>query len=299
MELSDRLVEAYARVTQPEAAPEAQAEVARRLRQRFQIGDEDPANIRVAVDNTGQFLAALRVVPYPDRQWLLLPICPEAGVPIDAPLATYIVGDAMSYVRARNGRRVQTRVELTRLTDAYRQALLGAGLKETGIRVEFKTPIANLPNEAGTPVSWTDLSLAGMDIVADVLARSAVGDPHAGEERENPRAAIQAWLAEPMLTTGNDCVHLGSVEGTPVAFCMAQVEPERGWARITYMGLVPEARRRGLGVWVHRHGFEMMRRQGGKLYHGGTAEANTPMLQLFRHHGCQESARLTEWEWPG
>jgi GNAT superfamily N-acetyltransferase len=63
------------------------------------------------------------------------------------------------------------------------------------------------------------------------------------------------------------------------------------------MGVVPEARGRGLGTWVHRHGFRMLRDQGGKLYHGGTAAVNAPMLRLFRAHGCKEAARMVEFEW--
>ena len=82
-----------------------------------------------------------------------------------------------------------------------------------------------------------------------------------------------------------------------MAFVCAQVAPSDGWSRITYMGLVESARGRGLGRWVHRRGFAMMRAQGGELYHGGTAAENAGMLRLFVDHGCDEVARLEEFEW--
>ena len=41
----------------------------------------------------------------------------------------------------------------------------------------------------------------------------------------------------------------------------------------------------------------MLRNQGGKSYHGGTAAAKAPMLRPFRTHGCRETDRMLEFEW--
>ena len=43
-------------------------------------------------------------------------------------------------------------------------------------------------------------------------------------------------------------------------------------------------RGKGLGKWIHRHGFSMMKAQGGKLYHGGTVTENLAMIKLFQVH---------------
>jgi len=80
-----------------------------------------------------------------------------------------------------------------------------------------------------------------------------------------------------------------------VALVCAQVAAESGWSRITYMGPIPAARGQGLGRWVHRRGFAMLKAQGGTLYHGGTAVENHAMCKLFRDHGCTVYRRMTEW----
>jgi ribosomal protein S18 acetylase RimI-like enzyme len=80
-----------------------------------------------------------------------------------------------------------------------------------------------------------------------------------------------------------------------MAIVVAQINPKSGWSRITHMGIIPAFRSRKLGKWVHRHGFEMMRGQGGKLYHGGTVSTNTAMIRLFNQHGCKEYRRMQEW----
>jgi hypothetical protein len=41
----------------------------------------------------------------------------------------------------------------------------------------------------------------------------------------------------------------------------------------------------------------MIRDQGGKLYHGGTAVENAAMVRLFLAHGCEEFERMYEYEW--
>lgn len=61
------------------------------------------------------------------------------------------------------------------------------------------------------------------------------------------------------------------------------------------MGVIPEFRGKGFGKWVHRHGFMMMKAQGGKLYHGGTHGENLPMRKLFESHGCKIFCELEEW----
>jgi len=80
-----------------------------------------------------------------------------------------------------------------------------------------------------------------------------------------------------------------------MAIVVAQIDPKSGWSPITHMGIIRAFRGRKLGKWVHRHGFEMMRDQGGKLYHGGTVSTNTAMIRLFNQHGCKEFRTIQEW----
>ncbi len=99
-------------------------------------------------------------------------------------------------------------------------------------------------------------------------------------------------MADPVLTHAPECIQVSEA-----GIVIAQVNPRTAWARITYMGLLPEHRGRGLGRWVHRRGFAMLRAQGGALYHGGTVETNRPMMRLFEAHGCRFHRRLEEWRW--
>lgn len=40
-------------------------------------------------------------------------------------------------------------------------------------------------------------------------------------------------------------------------------------------------RGKGLGQWLHKHGFAMMKAQGGREYHDGTISTNERMIRLF------------------
>ena len=189
---------------------------------------------------------------------------------------------------------VSTRPRAEQITPRYREALLEAGFVELGERIEFKSPMEDLPGDEGSPLLWRDRAAVGKDLAIEMLSRTSNGDPHGVEEHERPAEALADMLSDVELSNGPECVQVGYLDGEPVAFVMAQVGNE-GWSRISYMGLVPAARGQGLGTWVHRHGFSMMRSQGGTLYHGGTAATNQPMLRLFESHGCKLYARMVSF----
>jgi len=275
----------YARLAAPDR-PEALG----RLRQALESGKRDYRDIRVARDATGALQGALWVLAVGPRTLVM------AGRGDDGAVAG-LVPEALARARELGAGIVRTRPRPPQPGPRYRAALLASGFAELGERVEFKTPVHELPLDEGTPLTWRTLDEVGRDFAAGMLARVAQGDPRGDDENDDPHAAIADFLGAPAMTHGPDCIQVGYVDGEPVAFVCAQVEPGNGWSRITYMGVVPEARARGLGTWVHRRGFRMMRDQGGKLYHGGTSTANAPMLRLFRAHGCREIARMFEFEW--
>jgi len=97
-------------------------------------------------------------------------------------------------------------------------------------------------------------------------------------------------MADAVLTHAPECIQVSDA-----GIVVAQVNPRTAWSRITYMGVLPAFRGRGLGRWVHRRGFAMLRGQGGVLYHGGTVETNRPMVRLFEAHACRFHRRLEEW----
>lgn len=283
MELHAEDLAAYVRLVAPDK-PEALD----RLRAEVERGERRLADTRVVRSATGEIEAALRVSA-DGRTTVVL-----AGPFGEDEAAAGLVPETLARARELGARLVRIRPRVERLGPLFCDALLAHGFKELGQRIEFKTPLAELPLDDGTPLEWRE---AARDLAARMLARVAEGDPRGDEENDDPVEAIAEFLAAPALTRGPGCLQVGYLDGKPVAFVCAQVQPSDGWSRITYMGVVPEARGRGLGTWVHRRGFRMLRDQGGKLYHGGTAAANAPMLRLFRAHGCKEADRMFEFEW--
>jgi len=220
------------------------------------------------------------------------------GTPRDVSEAQLVawVAEAVALARAMGGRKICTRPNAAALSAAYRRALEGAGFVHRGDRVEFKTPIAGLPGDEGSPLAWKTLTEVGEEVAAAALGLAASGDPHGLTPDEVPLEIIRGYLTDPELTSAPECVQVGYLDGAVAAFVCAQIAPSDGWSRITYMGVVPGLRGQGLGRWVHRRGFSMMKAQGGQEYHGGTAAENPAMLHLFRAHGCAEKWRMSEWE---
>ncbi len=173
------------------------------------------------------------------------------------------------------------------------------GFKFKNERIEFTRPVIELPGDAGSPFSWktaAELFWQPQNI-ADTLKRVALGDPDT-DPNEAPISFIQDFLDDPVLTSGLPCIHIGFVNNEPAAMSVVQINPKTGWSRISYMGVVPEFRRQGLGVWVHRHAFAIMKAQGGKFYHGGTGATNAAMIRLFEAHQCRRLSRMEEWIYP-
>ncbi|MFM6930312.1 MAG: hypothetical protein ACKOX6_17730 [Bdellovibrio sp.] len=163
-------------------------------------------------------------------------------------------------------------------------------------RVEFRSEVSELPGSDDSPLSWkscTELKWSEDDL-ANFVVRVTEGSLYSQSAASAP-AFISDWIQHDELSHGMDCIHIAWIENQPTAICVAQVERETGWSRLAYMGLMPEYRSRQLGQWVHRHGFTMLRSQGGVEYVGGTSTANKPMIDLFLKHRCEKLWTLEEW----
>ncbi|MNY18802.1 hypothetical protein D3C86_1522070 [compost metagenome] len=184
----------------------------------------------------------------------------------------------------------------------YVELLAKLGFVGRSCRVEYRTSLAVLPDEIGSPLTWEPIEPVGswtLSKVATFLREVAEGDPNFDPSADT-LSELQSYLADPHLTTGPECVHVGFLAGQPVALVIAQIVQnpdgplEQGWSRITYMGVLPAFRSKGLGRWVHRHGITMMRTQGGTIYQGGTGAENNAMRRIFEVNGCVEYLRMKE-----
>lgn len=174
------------------------------------------------------------------------------------------------------------------------EALQNAGWSSVGGRVEFRTPVAELPPELDdSPFTWHALDDYGREAAAALFERAGAGPEW--EESDDAAALIEGYLAEEGVYHEPDCIQIGTIAGEGAAFLCAQADREGGWCTITFLGIVPERRGQGLGTHVHRRGFAMLRDQGGRSYHGGTSADNAAMRRLFERHGCRPLRELREW----
>ncbi|MGE0172605.1 MAG: GNAT family N-acetyltransferase [Oligoflexales bacterium] len=190
-----------------------------------------------------------------------------------------------------------------RLDESKHQVEQETAMRENGFvfvtrRIEFRADISSLALDSNSPISWKslpDLSEESLRYAGAVLDQASTGDP-AKTEVDNAQEFLRCVLNENNLTSGPDCVQIGSMNNVPCAIVVAQVNPCTGWSRITYIGVVPQFRGQGISKWVHRHGFAMMKAQGGTLYHGGTDASNIAMIRLFEQHGCKVYRSMQVWD---
>jgi hypothetical protein len=204
--------------------------------------------------------------------------------------------EAMAYAKTVNAKVVHYRLVESEDSDSIAEFLPKLGFTKKHDRIEFRADLKDLPDDSGTPLTWktaAELNWTANE-VAQFLKVVSFGDPDT-DPSDDPLTYIQDWLNDPVLNAGLDCIAIGYLDEKPAAFVVAQVNPKTKWSRISYMGIVPQFRGQGLGLWVHRKGFSMMREQGGILYQGGTTTENHSMLRLFQKHGCKPYLRMEEW----
>lgn len=185
-----------------------------------------------------------------------------------------------------------------------RAALTALGFAHDGGRDEFRLALDSdavthwlTPLAARDPIRWSALAPAG-SVTFEQAARAmhdvSLGDPMSSPD-EDAAAALRESLADASFTNDPMGVQVGTLDGIDAAFVMTQVNPTTGWSRITYMGLTPSHRGRGLGAFVHARGVALARALGGRLYVGGTSTANAPMLALFRRLGAEPFRAMERW----
>ena len=202
--------------------PEERAQALAGLERALAAGRVAPADIRVLAGPDGRLTAAVRLVALrPGEHALTEIVWPPGRPPSDGDLAT-LVAEAMERAQAIGVEVVSTRIGHLLATAGYERALRAAGFREVGRRIEFETPLAELPREDASPLEWRDLAAVGMELAAATLARASAGDPTGDPERDDPERALRAFLAEPGLTGGPETVQIGFLDGRPAAFVMAQ-----------------------------------------------------------------------------
>jgi hypothetical protein len=297
LELTLERLKDYVDFIRPGADRSQKEQVFKKILRRTETGIRDLDNTRILLDDKEEILAGLRLVQLGQGFWILSELIAREDAGDDGKRqATVLIDEAMKRANHIKANQVFTRINTAQYYHDYGVALSNAGFRRIGERVEFRSPVENLPDEIGTPFTWKPMDQVGMNTAIDLFGQVGEGAPD-WDEDDDPANLLTVYFSEEGLTSGPECLHVGYIDNDPAAVVIAQVSPDDGWSRITFMGLVLHMRGRGLGRWVHRHGFQMIREQGGTLYHGGCLGVNTAMVALFNAHSCQEHLRVEEWVW--
>ncbi len=294
VELTSEHVEGYLALMAPGDAPALRQQRAARVRERLAAGKLSGADIRIALDAEGSVCAALGVGAASPSLIQLYRVQLRSSSEQDRRAAATLVPEALERARALGATHVLARINEADSFVEYEAALQAAGFAPSGRRIEYRGKLADLPSEGASPFTWSSLAHVPRPRVLRLLDEILLDDPTFGFQG-SAEDTLRETLSVPDLTGGDDCVHLGSLEGRDAALVIAQVQPSTGWATITQMGLGKEFRGRGLGALVQRHGFDMLRALGGVDYRDGTSLDNLPMRRIFEKHGCTELARMTDW----
>ncbi len=263
---------------------------------RVRLGDSAwAARRRYVCDARGAIVAVSWMVPDDDA---LLLVAPRTRDGLDVRAAS-LVDELVAVARDQAFRRVDLQVEVGRCTDALVAASRRTGAVERDGRVEFEAPLDQLPGNAPGDGLVFDPA-PDRATAAAVLARCASDEPDGLEPGASPRRALHTMLGRPRRTRVlEEVVHLGRrrQDARFTAFVCAQVDPADGWSTITLLALDPALRGQGLGAGLQRHGFAMLRAQGGRVYRGGTSLSNVAMRGCFARNGVPEVARYRRFRW--
>ncbi len=224
-------------------------------------------------------------------------IYPENSFIFPAPEEWFsVLKRAVLTLESEGNKEVQLRIEKSRFEELI-PVLPELGFRMKHERCEFHSLVRDLPDDTGSPFIWKPLEKDGvwnLEKGASLLHEVALGDPDY-DPSESAMDALNYYFNDPKLTTFPECLQFGFLDGKLAALIIAQIRAADGWSRITYMGIHPDFRGKGLGKWLHRKGFSMMKKLGGKNYFGGTVSSNKNMIKLFNEHGCTETRILQEW----
>jgi len=295
--LNHELASSYIMLHYPDLSPAEAGKKCREFLETIERGERSFADYFVMLGADRQVIWSLSLIPVQEAEYIAIPPRQLQNRPLDLDQFTSIITSVIRRCAELNANRVDVRLVQGDQDVEISKIFTSNGFSKKHERIEFKTQIANLPDEEGTPLTWESASASGaidLESAAELLGQAGRGDPD-WSTNDDPCELLTQWLADAELSHGPKSVQIGFSDGNPAAIVIAQVNQRSGWSRITYMGLLPEFRQRGLGKWIHRHGFTMMKEQGGKEYHGGTVSTNTTMIRLFHRHNCIEFRKMDEW----
>ncbi|MCO4781665.1 MAG: GNAT family N-acetyltransferase [Candidatus Cloacimonetes bacterium] len=161
-------------------------------------------------------------------------------------------------------------------------------------RYEFKKVLDHNSIYSSETIEFNSYIGWGLSLseVADIMTESAIGDPDFSED-DNALECLQSYLSDSSMYSQDDCIQVGKIDNEFMSLVIPQSDGT--WGTLTYLGIIPKYRKRGLGKDLHKYGLSCLYKQGTRDYHGGTLETNAAMQRVFQINSCELYRYLEVW----
>jgi GNAT superfamily N-acetyltransferase len=204
-------------------------------------------------------------------------------VPPDVPLEERLVAHALSWLKARGAKLAQA--ILSPLDSAAAASLLRSGFRAVTRLTYFEHALEALAPALSSSLNYVTYSAATRDLFHATLLRSYVGTLDCPEL--NGVRTIDEIIAGHQ-GQGNHRPELWwmALEGDrPVAVTLVAEVPDLGAWDLSYLGVVPEARRRGIARQCTAHVLRAARAERAPKLVLAVDDRNEPAVQLYRRLG--------------
>jgi ribosomal protein S18 acetylase RimI-like enzyme len=268
--------------------------VAGRYRELFASGELDPAGLFLARSPRGALRGAILVQVMTGALGLAWPPVAERGRPREA-TEDALVAAAREWLRSQGVQICQAFAgDLDRESFA---PLERSGFKNLTQLVELRCGLRNIP-DAGSRLNCEPFAEDNRASFMAVLLASFEGsldcpEVSGGRTEEELVATYTESIPASALW------HLAKWDGRPIGVVLLDPNCEPGVCELTYLGIVPEFRRRGFGSELMRFALQSARNAGCETLVLSVDARNVPARRLYETLGFQVSGArsvfLADW----
>ncbi len=171
--------------------------------------------------------------------------------------------------------------ERTRFNDALR----AAGFRDHRRKLFVMRDLTDdLP--PGGSFTWRTLAEVGEEAFVELMTRSSDDDPFPDDDFD-PQEEWRELVAHAGEAFDPDRWRVAIVDGEPAGVVLPTPYPDAPTeGTLSYIGILPAFRGRGLGRDLHASGLRLLADAGCTVYKGSTDQRNEPMARVFARNGC-------------
>lgn len=133
---------------------------------------------------------------------------------------------------------------------------------------------------------WRTLAQVGEDTFRRLLWEASQVDPFEGEDRD-PQREWEDLVADDGEKSDLTLWRVALIDAEPVGVVLPTVwEGKRSEGTLSYVGVLPPHRGRGVGRALHAAGLHLLAGAGAQRYAGSTDVRNVPMARIFEQNAC-------------